>query len=227
METLMLFHALLLLCGLSTAQLEPDSNSKIISHVRQIRSQVGDTENLTNNQQTCKQGINTLLREMSASLAGLKVDMEYVKKDNEAKTKELDLIKQQYQEQVTKVRSLEEQYQALLEPESNSKIISHVRQNGSQVGDTENLTNNQQTCKQDINTVLREMSASLAGLKVDMEYVKKDNEAKTKELDLIKQQYQEQVTKVRSLEEQYQSIYNSNNKSFYVINDTLKQFFFQ
>ncbi|XP_027875977.1 heavy metal-binding protein HIP-like isoform X2 [Xiphophorus couchianus] len=120
------------------------------------------------------------------------------------KPRQKNWIKQQYQEQVTKVRSLEQQYQAQLEPDSNSKIISHVRQNGSQVGDTENLTNNQQTCKQGIDTVLREMSASLAGLKVDMEYVKKDNEAKTKELDLIKQQYQEQVTKVRSLEEQYQ-----------------------
>ncbi|XP_054905945.1 complement C1q tumor necrosis factor-related protein 3-like [Poeciliopsis prolifica] len=49
---------------------------------------------------------------MSASLTGLKVGMEYLQRDNEAKTKELDLLKQQYQEQVTKVINLEQQHQA-------------------------------------------------------------------------------------------------------------------
>ncbi|XP_043982037.1 multimerin-2-like [Gambusia affinis] len=114
METLMLFHALLLLCGLSTVQLEADSNSKMISHLRQTGSQVGDTENLTNNQQTCTQDISTVLREMSASLARLKVDMEYVKKDNEAKAlqlqfqkEELEKLKQQNQNKERELQVLE------------------------------------------------------------------------------------------------------------------------
>ncbi|XP_032418345.1 complement C1q-like protein 2, partial [Xiphophorus hellerii] len=63
---------------------------------------------------------------MSASLAGLKVGMEYLQKDNE----ELDLIKQQYQEQVTKVGNLEQQYQ-----EQVTKVRSLEQQYQAQLGE--------------------------------------------------------------------------------------------
>nr|XP_054594037.1 golgin subfamily A member 6-like protein 7 isoform X1 [Nothobranchius furzeri] len=87
---------LLLICSLTEAQLQqqpdPDSNS----YLKPAGSHV-EAGNPSEHQQTCTRDISAVLREMSASLAGLKVEVKYLQKENEAKTRELELQKQQDQ----------------------------------------------------------------------------------------------------------------------------------
>ncbi|XP_007553451.1 PREDICTED: complement C1q-like protein 2 [Poecilia mexicana] len=104
---------LLLICCLSTAELETKFDNKINSYVRQTESQDRDTESLSNPPETCTQDINGVLREMTGSLAGLKVQLGYLERDNEAKARELellknelDMIKQQFQAQVEEVTTV-------------------------------------------------------------------------------------------------------------------------
>ncbi|KAF7209542.1 transcript variant X7 [Nothobranchius furzeri] len=89
-------YTLCLICSLTEAQLQqqpdPDSNS----YLKPAGSHV-EAGNPSEHQQTCTQEINAVLREMSASLAGLKVEVKYLQKENEAKTRELELQKQQDQ----------------------------------------------------------------------------------------------------------------------------------
>ncbi|XP_038126122.1 uncharacterized protein LOC119773267 isoform X1 [Cyprinodon tularosa] len=129
MEKITIFQLFLLICSFSTALLQSDSENEIISHLKQTESQTEGTGSLSDPQQRCTQDINAVLREMSASLGGLKVGMEYLQRDNEAKTKEIELLKEQYQAgtkeiellkeqdqvQAAKIRKLEQQNQAQAE----------------------------------------------------------------------------------------------------------------
>ncbi|KAF7209540.1 transcript variant X5 [Nothobranchius furzeri] len=104
-------YTLCLICSLTEAQLQqqpdPDSNS----YLKPAGSHV-EAGNPSEHQQTCTQEINAVLREMSASLAGLKVEVKYLQKENEAKTRELELQKQQDQANKKELELLKQQDQA-------------------------------------------------------------------------------------------------------------------
>uniref|UniRef100_A0A3B3TM81 Complement C1q-like protein 2 n=1 Tax=Poecilia latipinna TaxID=48699 RepID=A0A3B3TM81_9TELE len=89
----MFLPLLLLVCSVSTAELQAQSDNDILSHKRQSDGQVGETERLTE-QQTFTQDINAVLREMSAWVAALKVEVQQLQRDNEGMFTELQCLNQ-------------------------------------------------------------------------------------------------------------------------------------
>ncbi|XP_037628112.1 uncharacterized protein LOC119489562 isoform X1 [Sebastes umbrosus] len=119
METTACFPLLLLICSLSTAQLQTESDNDIIPQGKQTESQGREPTNASHHQQTCTQDINAVLREMSAALAEQRVETRHLQTENEAQAAklrelemqktEVDKLKQQLQAQAAKLRELEMQ----------------------------------------------------------------------------------------------------------------------
>jgi len=82
-EMKMFFPLFLLICSFSIAQLQTESDNEMIAHLRQTESQGGEPGNVSEHQQISTHDIQAVLREMSASLAGLKVEVKYLQRENE------------------------------------------------------------------------------------------------------------------------------------------------
>uniref|UniRef100_A0A8C6MLB3 Trichohyalin-like n=1 Tax=Nothobranchius furzeri TaxID=105023 RepID=A0A8C6MLB3_NOTFU len=154
-----LFTLLLLICSLNEAQLHLQPDNETNSYLKPAGSHV-EAGNPSEHQQTCTQDISAVLREMSASLAGLKVEVKYLQKENEAKTRELELLKQQDQE---KTKELELQKSVL-----------------------DNLKQQDQANEKELELQKRELDK----LKQQDQANKKELELQKRELDKLKQQDQ-------------------------------------
>ncbi|XP_033992043.1 uncharacterized protein LOC117487517 [Trematomus bernacchii] len=99
MERTMCFPLVLLICSLSTAQLQSDND--IVPH--HAESQGGEPTNVSEHQQTCPQDIHAVLREMSASLAEQRVETRHLQRENEAQTAKLELQKTELEKQKTEL----------------------------------------------------------------------------------------------------------------------------
>ncbi|KAI4798898.1 hypothetical protein KUCAC02_020416 [Chaenocephalus aceratus] len=101
MERTMCFPLLLLICSLSTAQLQSDID--IVPHPAE--SQGGEPTHVSEHQQTCPQDIHAVLREMSASLAEQRVETRHLQRENEAQTAKLELQKTELEKQKTELEN--------------------------------------------------------------------------------------------------------------------------
>ncbi|XP_028266348.1 uncharacterized protein LOC114438897 [Parambassis ranga] len=87
--TMKCLSLLLLTCCFSTGQLQPESDNEVIQTLSQAASQQRKQPNASCQLQTHPEDIQAVLREMSASLAVLKVEMRYLKEENQAQAVKL------------------------------------------------------------------------------------------------------------------------------------------
>uniref|UniRef100_A0A672GEY3 Complement C1q-like protein 2 n=1 Tax=Salarias fasciatus TaxID=181472 RepID=A0A672GEY3_SALFA len=104
METFL--SLLLLICSVSAAQLTTESDSEIMAHLLKTESKGEEPAKTLNKQQSCTPDIHAVLREMSATLAGLKYEIRDLQRENEAKDSELELQKIELDKLKTKQQAL-------------------------------------------------------------------------------------------------------------------------
>ncbi|XP_041859629.1 uncharacterized protein LOC121651461 [Melanotaenia boesemani] len=119
----MRFPLWLLICALSTALMEAESDQERFAHLKQTGSQGKEPAN--EQQQTCSCDIHAVLREMSASLAALKVEVKYLQRENEEQAAKLGKLELQE----TKLDELKQQCEAQAEELITIKTRANITEN--------------------------------------------------------------------------------------------------
>nr|XP_033495808.1 uncharacterized protein LOC117265423 isoform X2 [Epinephelus lanceolatus] len=164
MEMTLCFPLLLLICSLSTAQHQTESDNEIIPHGKQAESQGRGPTNVSDRQQTGTQDIHAVLREMSALLAEQRVEMRHLQRENEAQAAKL----RELEMQKTEVDKLKQQLQA----QAAELITVNTRSNATEG---------------------------------QVEALKRDGEAKLKELELQKTEVERQKTELERQKQELQA----------------------
>ncbi|XP_049436383.1 complement C1q-like protein 2 isoform X3 [Epinephelus fuscoguttatus] len=129
MEMTLCFPLLLLICSLSTAQHQTESDNEMIPRGKQAESQGREATNVSDRQQTCTQDIHAVLREMSALLAEQRVEMRHLQRENEALLKELELQKTEVERLKTESERQKTELQAqaaeLITVKARSNVTEH------------------------------------------------------------------------------------------------------
>ncbi|KAM9751977.1 uncharacterized protein ACNS7B_008657 [Menidia menidia] len=191
MEVKMFFPLLLLICSVSAAQPQTESDSQVVSRLRQTVSQGKEAGNAADHQQSCTPDIQSVMREMSALLAELKVEVKYLQRDNEVQGNTMTELEKRYQTQEAKMKELELQ---------KTELKQHYQAQEAKMKELELQKTDLQQHYQAQEAKMKELELQKTELK--QHYQAQD--AKMKELELqkteLKQHYQAQEAKMKELE---------------------------